>query len=111
MSDMNHAAEASLVSVYQSGALVGYARRLASLAAESTDNNDVHCLAAAAILTAAAASEAILSEFVYLSYPLAFTKDFRGDGVAAKYKFIKDLKSGFSPSRTRKRLIPSDRPS
>ena len=91
---MTSGGEASCVSVYQSGALVGYAQRLASLAAESRDPYDVACFAAAAILSAAAASEAILSEFVYSSYLSAFTKDFRKAGVAAKYETIQELKSG-----------------
>lgn len=108
MWDLAHAEEASLVSVYQSGALLSYARTLASVAAESTDPYVVHCLGTAAILTSAAASEAILSEFVYSSFPSAFTKDFRKDGVAAKYKTINDLKSGWLPAAKEEKvkLVP-----
>ena len=76
------------VSDYQSAGLVVNTRKLAELTAESTNPADIGSLATATILTAAAALEATLSEFLWITNPAAFTKEFRRAGIAGKYQHI-----------------------
>lgn len=92
MSDEARASDAQLVSVYQSAALVLYTKKLAAFVATATDQQDACCFATATLLTAAAACEAILSEFVYITNLPAFTPEFLKAGVAKKYESCKNRK-------------------
>lgn len=74
------------IDVFMSGGLVTFTRKLADMAAQANEQQDVACLATATILTAAAALEAILSEFVYTINPSGYTKQFRKTGVPEKFR-------------------------
>ncbi len=89
-SDQVNLVESVSIEVYQSGGLVSCTRRLAALTTQASDPQDVTYLAIATILTAAAALEAILSEFMFLSNPSGYTKVFCKKGVRDKYKIIKN---------------------
>ncbi len=75
---------AELRSVFVSAGLVLYTRKSAALAYEMTDEADIHCLATAALLTAAAAAEAILSESAYITNINRFTEPFLFASVEKK---------------------------
>lgn len=98
--ELAHIGEMARRMDYQSGSLIRYARKLASMAARSNDLDDVRALATAAVLTSAAATEATLAEFVYITALAAFTRDFRRAGVAEKYDFVKKIKAGGPPSQS-----------
>lgn len=92
ISDQGNPVEFSSIEVFQSGALVAFTRRLATLAAQASEQQESACFATATILTAAAALEAILAEYLYLSGRSAYTKKFRRVGVPEKYEMIKASK-------------------
>lgn len=102
LSDQGKTCEAAFLTVYQSGGLVGYTRILAALAARSGDEKETGCLATAAILTAAAALEAILADYLYVTdrppyreerrwieQPKKYVK-FSNGGVPIKYQLLRD---------------------
>lgn len=84
--DSGTSAECIFIEVFQSGGLVSRTRRLAALVNETADQLDSAYLATATILTAAAALEAILSEYVYLSDRPSYVKAFRKAGAPEKYE-------------------------
>jgi hypothetical protein len=88
----DHVQDIELVSVYQSAGLVICTRTLAALAAGASKQGDVTSLATAALLTAVAASDAILSEFMYTTDLPGYTRKFLKAGVADKYKCISNKK-------------------
>lgn len=91
-SDAANSAESCYISVYQTGALVKHTRTLAHHAARAADPEDEAGFAVAAILTAVAAAEAILAEFLHHTNRSKATRGFFRDPIAEKHKIIKKLK-------------------
>jgi hypothetical protein len=76
------------IDVFQSGGLIAFTRKLAAYTAQSVDPHDEACFATATILMAAAALEALLSEYAYTARRTSCTKDFRMAGVPKKFKLL-----------------------
>ncbi len=82
------------IDVYQSGSLIAFSRRLSTCTMQARDQQEEACYATATILLAAAALEALLSEFAYLNDRCKYsTNEFRKAGVPRKYEILsgKDL--------------------
>lgn len=91
-SDQGNLVESGSIDVFQSGGLVAFTRRLATLAAQASEQQESACFATATILTAGAALEAILAEYLFISERSAYTKEFSIAGVPKKYEMIKARK-------------------
>ena len=76
------------IDVYQSGGLVDFAKRLAALTSQAHDQQEEACYATATILMAAAALEALLAEFAYITDRTKYTNEFRKAGVSKKYQLL-----------------------
>lgn len=82
------ATESGRIDVYMSGALVQNIRRLASMAGSAPDPQDVTCLCISAVLMAAAALEALLTDLAHVMKPAVYNdRQFRrSSGVPEKYR-------------------------
>jgi hypothetical protein len=89
MPDADVGQETQLRSDYQSGNLISCTTWLAQFAAEETDELRLHRYATIALVTGAAACEALLSEVVYITAPAQFTPKFRRASVSGKYNLFK----------------------
>lgn len=96
-SDSGSFAEALSIRAYQSGGLVNYVKTLARYAAQAGDPHEKECFALASILTAVAAVEANLTEFVVFKYNLTPPSRFFRKTNQEKYELIKNLRRTQNP--------------